>query len=43
MEKEKKEVLEYESVQDLKEYLNNCDEDILVSIVIVKEDSHEGV
>ncbi len=43
MEKEKKEVLEFESVQDLKEYLNNCDEDILVSIVIVKEDSHEGV
>ena len=43
MEQEKKEVLEYESVQDLKEYLNNCDEDILVSIVIVKEDSHEGV
>ena len=43
MENEKKDVLEFESVQELKEYLNNCDEDTLISIVLVKESDHEGV
>ena len=43
MENEQKEVLEFESVQDLQEYLNNCEDDTLVSIVIVKEGSYEGL
>ena len=38
MEQEKKETLEFGSVRELKEYLNNCDEDTLVSFVIVMED-----
>lgn len=41
MEQEKKEALEFGSIQELKEYLNSCDEDTLVSIVIVMEDGNE--
>ncbi len=41
MEQEKKETLEFGSIQELKEYLNNCDEDNLVSFVIVMEDGNE--
>ena len=44
MEKEKKEVLEFDSVQALKEYLNSCDDDTIISIVIRrKEDEDEEV
>ncbi len=44
MEKEKKEVLEFSSVQALKDYLNSCENDTIVSIVIRrKEDEDEEV
>ena len=44
MENEKKEVLEFSSVQALKDYLNSCENDTIVSIVIRrKEDEDEEV
>ncbi len=44
MEKEKKEVLEFDSVQALGEYLNNCEDGMIISIVIRrKEDEDEEV
>ncbi len=44
MEKEKKEVLEFSSVQSLKDYLNSCENDTIILIVIRrKEDEDEEV
>ena len=38
MEKEKKEVLEFRSLQELKEYLKNCENDTIVSIKIMEKE-----
>ena len=39
MEKENKEVLEFHSIQELRDFLNNCDDHTIISIVISKKEA----
>ena len=41
MEKEKKEVLEFSSIQALKDYLNSCEDDMIISIVIRRKEGED--